>query len=206
MSLGTVQGDFQEYLLRGSQALTRHVQGSARVPLATRLGIYAGAYRSRLAEALAANFPALAALLGADEFRELAWRYIAAHDSPFFSIRYYGHELAQFLGAHEDYAEVPLLSELARWEWTVAGVFDAADAPLLTHAALTQLAPERWARLRFSVHPSVARMELAWNVPQQWRALTGDTERPEVTLNPEPVSWVLWRQELNSYYRSLPAL
>jgi hypothetical protein len=205
-ALGTVQGDFQEYLLRGSQTVTRHVQGSARVPVATRLGIYAGAYRGRLAEALAANFPALAALLGEDDFRDLAGRYIAAHDSPFFSIRYYGHELAQFLAVHEDYAEIPLLTELARWEWTMAGVFDAPDAPVLTHAALSQVAPQQWARLRFTVHPSVARMELAWNVPQQWRALNTDTERPEVTLNREPVPWVLWRQELNSYYRSLPPL
>jgi hypothetical protein len=205
-TLGTVQGDFQDYLLRGSQAVTRHVQGSARVPVATRLGIYADAYRSRLAEALAANFPALAALLGTDDFRELAWRYIAAHDSPFFSIRYYGHELAQYLGAHADYAEVPLLTELARWEWSMAGVFDAPDAAVLTHAALAQLAPQQWVRLRFTLHPSVARMELTWNVPQLWRALTSGAERPEVTLNREPVSWVLWRQEINSYYRSLPPL
>ena len=203
--LGSVQEDFQEYLLRGTQTVTAHVVGSARVPVATRLGIYGNAYRSRLAEALEANFPALAALLGAD-FQQLAQRYIGAHDSPFFSIRYYGHELAQFLASNEDYAEIPLLTELARWEWVMAGVFDAADAPLLTHAALTRFSPRQWAQLRFTVHPSVARLELAWNVPQLWSALTAGAERPEVVLNRQPLSWLLWRQELNSYYRSLPPL
>jgi len=204
--LGTLQGDFQEYLLRGTQAVTGHVVGSARVPVATRLGIYGNAYRSRLAEALLANYPALAALLGEEDFQQLAQHYIRAHDSPFFSIRYYGHELPQFLAGCEDYAEVPLLTELARWEWTMAGVFDAADAPLLTHAALTRFAPQQWAQLRFTVHPSVARLELAWNVPQLWRALTSGGERPEVILNREPLSWLLWRQELNSYFRSLSPL
>jgi hypothetical protein len=204
--LDTVQGDFQEYLLRGTQAVNGHVVGSARVPVATRLGIYGNAYRSRLAEALQANYPALAALLGAEDFGQLAQRYIAAHDSPFFSIRYYGHQLPQFLASHQDYIEVPLLTELARWEWTMAGVFDAADAPVLTHAALARFAPQQWAQLRFTVHPSVARLELAWNVPQQWSALTAGGERPEVILNREPLSWLLWRQELNSYYRSLPPL
>lgn len=204
-ALETLQGDFQQYLLRGSQAVTAHVVGSARVPLATRLGIYGNAYRSRLAEALQTNYPALAALLGED-FQQLALRYVAAHDSVFFSIRYYGHELAPFLASHPDYAEVALLSELARWEWAMAGVFDAADAPVLTHAALTGFAPEQWARLRFSVHPSVARLELAWNVPQLWSALTSGAARPEVVLNREPLSWLLWRQDLSSYYRSLAPL
>jgi Putative DNA-binding domain len=204
-ALDTVQSDFQQYLLQGTQAIEAHVVGSARVPVATRLGIYGGAYRSRLGEALQANYPALAALLGED-FQQLALRYIGAHDSPFFSIRYYGHELPAFLAYHPDYAAVPLLGELARWEWTMAGVFDAADAPLLTHAELTRFAPQQWAQLRFTVHPSVARLELTWNVPQLWRALTSGAERPEVVLNREPLSWLLWREQLDSYYRSLPPL
>ena len=89
-TLARVQGDFQDYLLRGSERVEAHVLGSARVPVATRLGIYAGAYGSRLAEALAANYPALAKLLGEADFQALAAAYVRTHDSPFFSIRYYG--------------------------------------------------------------------------------------------------------------------
>ena len=59
-----VQREFQDYLLRGERAVGGRVVGTARVPAMTRLGIYAGAYRSRLAEALASNYPALAKLLG----------------------------------------------------------------------------------------------------------------------------------------------
>jgi hypothetical protein len=203
--LALVQGDFQDYLLRGSPAVEAHVIGSARVPVATRLGVYSGAYRARLAEALQANFPALAKLLEDADFATLASRYVDAHDSAFFSIRYYGHELPQFLSQHPDYTDAPLLAELARWEWTMTDAFDAADATPLSHAALARFSPREWPQLRFSWHPSAARLGLVWNVPQLWQALTQDTERPAAALNREPKPWLLWRQGLTTYFRSLPA-
>jgi hypothetical protein len=202
-ALSRVQSDFQDYLLRGERAVEAHVVGTARVPLATRLGIYAGAYGSRLAEALANNFPALAQLLGETDFQALAADYVRTHDSPFFSIRYYGDQLAAFLAAHEDYVAAPVLAELAAWEWAMTSVFDAADALPLEHAALAGVAPPQWAQLRFSFHPSVRRLVLSWNVPQLWQALTDDAERSPVTLATAPVQWLLWRRQLTTYYRSL---
>jgi hypothetical protein len=199
-----VQGDFQEYLLRGNTAIEGQVVGTARVPVATRLGIYGDAYRARLAEALQANFPALAKLLDTEDFGALAAHYVAAHDSSFFSIRYYGHELPQFLSTHPDYTDAPVLAELARWEWAMTGTFDAADASPLVHTDLSLLSPQEWAQLRFTWHPSMARLGLAWNVPQLWQALNEDAERPVASVNREPVQWLLWRQDLTTYFRSLP--
>jgi hypothetical protein len=204
-SLAHVQGDFQEHVLRAGSAVEAHVFGTARVPLATRLGIYAGAYRSRLADALEANFPALAKLLGEADFQALAAHYVHTHDSPYFSIRCYGDELAQFLASDEEYAAAPVLAELARWEWTMTLVFDAADAAPLTHAALARVSPQQWAQLRFTFHPSVRRLTLAWNAPQIWQALTEDRERPAASVSTTPVAWLLWRHELTSYFRSLSA-
>ena len=204
-ALTELQGDFQDYLLRGGAAIEQRVSGTERVPVATRLGIYARAYRGRLAEALGSNFPALARLLGEADFATLAGEYVRTHDSPFFSIRYYGDDLANFLAAHEDYMAAPLLAELARWEWTMTGVFDAADARALTHGQLARIPPQHWAQLRFTFHPSVERLALQWNVPQIWQALTEERERPGAELNAAPQPWLLWRQELGTYFRSLPA-
>jgi hypothetical protein len=201
--LARVQRDFQDYLLRGDAAVEAYVVGTARVPVATRLGIYGGAYRSRLAEALAHNFPALAKLLGTD-FQRLASGYVGAHDSPFFSIRYYGDALPQFLATHEDYMAAPVLAELAQWEWAMGSVFDAADATPLAHETLAGIAPQQWAQLRFCWHPSVQRLALWWNVPQLWQALTTETERPEPSLAEAQVQWLLWREGLTTYFRSLP--
>jgi hypothetical protein len=204
-ALTRVQGDFQDYLLSGSGAVEAHVLGTARVPVETRLGIYARAYRSRLAEALASNYPVLAKLVGEGDFDTLAEKYVRAHDSPYFSIRYYGDALAGFLTAHPDYAAAPVLAELARWEWTMTEVFDAADATPLTHAELAAVPPQQWAGLRLRWHPSVRRLSLQWNAPQIWQAITADAERPAASLSAAPVEWLLWRHELTTYFRSLAA-
>ena len=204
-ALAGVQADFQDHLLRGSGAVESHVLGTSSVPVATRLAIYAGAYGSRLLEALASNYPVLAKLLGEVDFETLAAQYVRAHDSTHFSIRYYGDALPQFLSAHPDYTAAPVLAELARWEWIMTEVFDAADAVPLTHVQLAQLAPERWAGLRFAWHPSVRRLSLRWNAPQIWQALTAGSERPAASLHAGPVEWLLWRQELTTYFRSVTA-
>jgi len=201
--LARIQGEFQEYLLRGAAGIEARVQGSARVPIETRLGIYAGAYGSRLIDALGSSYPALAALLGAEEFQALGARYVRAHDSRYFSIRDYGDALAEFLGGQDHYAEVPVLAELARWEWTLCAVFDAADAQALSATALARIAPADWAGLRFGFHPSLRRLALRWNVPQLWKALTDGGERPELCVVAQPVEWLLWRADLKSYFRSL---
>lgn len=201
--LAHIQGEFQEYLLRGAPGIEVHVVGSARVPVETRLAIYAGAYGSRLIDALAGNYPALAALLGEEDFQSLGAKYVSTHDSPYFSIRHYGEALAEFLGGHPDYADVPLLAELARWEWALSEVFDAADAEPLGAEALARVAPADWAGLRFSWHPSVRRLALRWNAPQLWKALTEETERPELSIVATPVEWLAWRCGLKTYFRSL---
>lgn len=203
--LARIQGEFQDYLLRGTPGIEARVAGSARFALGTRLGIYAGAYGSRLIDALASSYPALAALLGEEDFQSLGAQYVRTHDSPYFSIRNYGDALEEFLGAHADYADVPLLAELARFEWLLCAVFDAADAEPLPAAALARVAPADWPALRLTFHPSVRRLALRWNVPQLWKALTEGGERPELRVVAEAVEWLAWRQDLHSYFRSLEA-
>jgi hypothetical protein len=198
-----IQNDFQSFLLQGDAAVEAHVVGTERVPIATRLGIYGDGYCTRLIDALQANFPVLTQLLGEADFATLATAYVRSHDSPFFSIRYYGNALAEFLATEADYAGAPVLAELARWEWAMTEVFDAADAVPISVGDLARVAPEEWANLRFDWHPCVRRLELMWNAPQLWKAVTDEVEHPEVTLHPEPVQWLLWRQELRTYFRSL---
>lgn len=203
-ALPRMQGDFQDYLLRGAGAIDAHVAGTARVPVSVRLEIYAGAYRARLAEALASTYSALAKLLDAD-FAALAHAYVSTHDSSFFNIRDYGGELADFLARDATYAEVPLLSELARFEWAMTFAFDAADAAPLSVAALGAVPAERWAQLRFTPHPSLVRLALNWNAPQIWQALTSEHERPPAEFASRATEWLIWRKGLTSYFRSLDA-
>jgi hypothetical protein len=204
-SLAALQQHLQAYLLSGAPAIAEHIVGTPRVPAARRLAIYANAYRSRLGEALASNYPALAELLGPVDFRALAHAYIAANDSRFFSLRWYGHALEEFLANDARYRATPLLAELARWEWAMSEAFDAADAEPIGAARLAGIPPESWAALRFDWHPSVRVLALYWNAPQIWKALSEARERPPAEVHGEPQPWLVWRHDLSVHFRSLTA-
>jgi len=202
-NLARIQLDFQEFLLRESPSVHGHIAPVGRAPVAARLDVYARAYGARLREALASNYPAVAKVLGEARFTELAQEYIAAHDSRFFSIRYYGHALAHFVATEPSYRSVPFLSDLARWEWTLAEVFDAADAAAVDSSELAERPFAEWASLRVTFHPSVRALFLSWNAPQMWNALMDDAERPRARQERQAVQWLVWRRELREMFRPL---
>jgi hypothetical protein len=201
--LESLENEFQSFLLTGRAGIEQRVVGTERVPIATRLAIYGNAYRARLAETLEAHYPALLALLGAQGFNNLCSAYIDVHDSNFASIRYYGGELAALLASDADYTATPVLAELARWEWAMTEVFDAADAVPLEVQALAEVAPMDWARLTFEMHPSLRRLDLNWNAPELWKALTAERPPPAAACADAAALWLLWRRELQIYFRPL---
>jgi len=201
--LPQIQEAFQHFLLTGEPAIAPYVLGTGRVPVETRLAIYGDGYRTRLIEVLQATYPVLAEVLGEADFETLGSRYVAANPSTFFSARYYGDCLAGFLASHAEYSSAPLLSELAGWEWAMAAVFDAADAPALGVEALAQVAPEHWAELQFGWAPAAQVLQLSWNVPQLWKAVTEAGARPDPAYNGTGTSWLLWRRDLQIYFRAL---
>jgi hypothetical protein len=201
-----IENDFQSFLLTGSPDIEKRVVGTQRVPIATRLAIYGDGYRSRLIETLQSHYPALLALLGEESFDALGHAYVRAHDSRFRSIRFYGGELDALLAALPDYASKPWLAELARFEWAMNAVFDAADAVSIEVQALAQVPPESWAGLGFDLNPAVRRVDLAWNAPALWRALTDGEPPPAPAAHERPIPWLLWRKDLQIFFRQLTAL
>jgi len=202
-SLAALQHAFQECVLHGTAEVREQIRDSIRVPAVTRLGIYAKAYRARLSEGLESNFPVLARLLGAGEFERLAHRYIEQHESGHRSIRWYGHQLADFLRMDVNYRAAPLLAELAMFEWAMTEAFDAADADVMTPANLSARPPDEWVDLRLNAHPSLRRVDLLWNAPQIWTAIQEGVDAPTAQCESVPRCWVLWRQGLQIFFRSL---
>jgi len=204
MSLRDLQSDFQRYLLSPAQrAIAGRIASSDRLAADTRLGIYAEAYRLRLIEALDTDFPTLHALLGDDEFDRMARAYIDAHPSRHFSIRWFARYLSDFLRTTAPYPAHPALSEMAAFEWTMTLAFDAADDPPVSVDDMAAVPPASWADTVLLPHASLHRLDLRWNVPTVWKARTdgGDIEAPQE--NPLPVAWIVWRQDLTTYFRSL---
>jgi hypothetical protein len=185
-------------------AIADAIDAAADIPAATRLGIYSDAYRLRLIEALQANYPLLAQLIGEHAFSRLAQLYLAVEPSRHYSIRWFGHRLADFLRAHPDYRKQPWLPELAMWEWTVAAAFDAADATVLTAEQLGAITPDAWPDMRFVFHPSAQRVALTTNVVDIAKAAADNLSLPRPATHVR-TEWLVWRQDLTVQYRSLDA-
>lgn len=205
MRLGNLERDFQALVLNGTPGIERAVVGTARVPVETRLAIYSNAYRARLTEALEHNYPKLAQLLGARQFAELALLCIAEHPSSHYSVRWFGERLSELLASTSPYREQPLLTELARWEWSMTLAFDAADVDVVTAAKLADYAPEAWGELVFVLHPSVQLLSLHTNAPLVWSALSRDEAPPPGVREATARDWLVWRRGLDTLYRSLSA-
>ena len=200
--LESLENDFQSFLLAGTAGIETRIVGTARVPIATRLAIYGNAYRSRLAETLEAHYPALVALMGAADFDKLCGAYIDAHESHFPSIRYYGGELAAFLATQRTTNQARLFRACTLGMGDDRS-FDAADAVAIDVRVLGEVAPEAWAALRFELHPSLRRLDLLWNAPPLWKALTDNRSPPEAASQNDALAWLLWRRELQIYFRPL---
>ena len=203
--LRQLQRDLQSHLLGEHSGIAAAIVDAPPLAVADRLGIYHNAYRVRLIEALDDTYPVLHAVLGDEVFCALGEEFVAEHPSVHRSIRWYGRELADFLGRCPPYDEQPILAELALLEWTLAEVFDAADAEPVQRAALSAVDPSAWSELQFQFHPSLRRLLLHWNTVAVWQAMKRDEAPPDPSRAEHPSPWLLWRQNLQNYFRSMPA-
>jgi hypothetical protein len=204
--LRELQRDMQRHLLGEESGVTAAIVDAPPLPAADRLAIYRSAYQVRLIDALHEIYPVLHGLLGDEGWVELGQAYVAAHPSVFRSIRWYGRELANFLAEVSPYSEAPILAEVALLEWTLAEVFDATDAPSLPRSALSAVEPSVWSSLTLEFHPSLRRVAFSWNTAAVWKAMSQDETPPRPEMAPAPLPWLLWRQDLQNYFRSMNAV
>lgn len=202
-SLRQLQEDFQGYLLTLDARMHLQVLDSAQVSAGERLAIYANAYRLRLLEALGTDYPGLHTVLGDDDFDTMGRTYIAAHPSANFSLRWFGDRLSEFLRTTEPYSKYPVFAEMAAFEWAKSDAFDAADSPVAGIHDMAAIPPDAWPNLRFVPHPSLRRLDLRWNVPTVWKEIEAGQEPPALEKNEYPIGWLVWRQDLLTYFRSL---
>jgi hypothetical protein len=201
-ALARLQRGFQCNVLEGDRRFEREVAGDARLAAGRRLAIYSSAYRARLVQALARDYPGLRALAGEARFERLANEYIAARPSVFPNLRWYGGELAAFLGV-SGHRRAAALAEMAAFEWQLGLAFDAPDAAPLTIEDIARVPPEEWPGMRFAPHPSVRRLSFRYNVPAIRSASEDGAPLPTLRRGGAPVAWLIWRQGLVVRFRSL---
>lgn len=199
-----LQNKFQSYLLDSNPEFKSFINGTLKVPAKTRLAIYENAYRLRLIDALAANYPVLNKSLGCEQFNELGASYLKIYPSTYRSIRWFGDKLVLFLSENMPYSDMPYLAELAQFEWALSLAFDSSDSSVLQIDDVVAIKPDHWPNMRFSAHPSLHRLNLEWNVVQIWQSINQDQQPPELLKNPSHIPWVVWRKELSNQFCSIP--
>ena len=167
-----------------------------------QFGVYRVAYRARLRAALRDNFETLPRVMGDDAFDALANAYIDSHPSQHYSLRWFGHALCDFMAANAALVDHPAMVDLARLEWALRQAFDAAPAELLSADALAALPASDWADLRLGLHPSVQLLALQWAVGPIWHALK-DGQDDMVPPQALAHHLLVWRQGMNTQWKSL---
>lgn len=194
MTLAETQDLFGELLRRGPEAESERREacfaGTAELPAAERVGIYASMYLWRQVDALREEFPMLARLLGEERFLPLCRAYLAAHPSEHHDIGRLGRKLAAFLRDWPD-AGRPDLADLAELEWTRSRAFWAADSEAVGAGALAALRPEAFAGARLRLLPALHLLFLRSGADALWRALEAG-EEPGPCL-PGPSAVAVWR-------------
>ena len=195
-----LQSDFQNYLLDKPSGIQSAVVDVPPVPASIRLDVYKDGYYLRLLDALQQDYEVLHALIGDDEFDQLARDYIHTYPSTFRSIRWYGKELSVFLQQKTDQ---PCLIEMAQFEWLLTETFDAADSEIMTIEDMAKIPPKKWPTMRFELHPSLRQLNLSTNTAAVWQSYKEKGILSDFEQSDTYAPWIIWRRELNLLFCSL---
>lgn len=116
-----------------------------------RFSVYHHAYRARLHECLADDYPVLASAL-AEAFEPLCQAYVAQHPSRTFSLNAYGAALPDFVRTR---ALAPLYVELARLEWSLVEAIHAPRAEALRMEDVAAIPQAAWEHAVLVPSPSL---------------------------------------------------
>ncbi|MDM0116203.1 DNA-binding domain-containing protein [Variovorax sp. J22R133] len=116
--------------------------------------VYRNTVMKACIDALEANYPSVARLVGTEWFRSAAALHVAASPPTDGRLVQYGAGFPQFLRDFAPASQLPYLPGVAQLDrfWTESHI--AADAPVLEPAILTRLAPEALGAAALAPHPA----------------------------------------------------
>jgi hypothetical protein len=203
-----IQDHFQDSLLESrltiqESSILQHLSITGFVSPQKGLDIYYNAYKLRLIETLANDYPKLKEFSGEKRFNEIAIEFIQNFPSKHPSLRYFGSDFVNFITKHPAYSKKTYFSEMAAFEWKLGDTLDAGDSPLATLETLKDIPPPKWNDLKLLFHPSFQMIKLHWNIPKIWQAIDNkDNVLPKLRKTKKPIIWILVRSNLQTVFRS----
>ena len=208
---GVTEGLARETMLPAG-GLAQLIASDDRMTPAERVEIYANGYFYRILDVLKEDFPATLAVVGADNFHNLATGYLIDYSPTEPSIHQAGKNFPLFVATHPLRERWPFLGDLALLERTTLESFHAEDAPALDIEAMRAIAPEDWPAIAMRLHPATRLVDSTWRVDKILRAVenvsshsVGAIEDAKTSVEPdrEDVTIVVWRRNALVFYRAL---
>ena len=134
-----------------------------------RFAVYRNNVISSLSDALATAFPAIRALLGETNFRNIAGVYCRAHPPTSPIMQQFGADFGSFLNAFEPVKRFPYLADIAKMEIALRQAYHAADISGDATDTLSVCTPDQIARARFEFAPAVQLIDSVYPIYDIWK-------------------------------------
>lgn len=164
----TSQTEFSAALLDAALPQPEGLSDGHGRPAGRRYNVYRNNVAVSLTEALESGFPAVAKLIGAENFRKIAGLYLRAEPPESPRMMLYGAGFGDFLDGFAPLAKYPYLGDVARLEYALRESYHAADAAPLDPAALG-IDPERLMAARLGLAPALRLIRSRYPVVALWR-------------------------------------
>jgi hypothetical protein len=127
-----------------------------------RYNVYRNNVTVSLIDALAATYPAVQRITGAEFFRAVARLHVRATPPTSPLLFEYGRDFPAFIENYEHAQDMPWLADTARIERAWLDAYHAADAPPLSPDVLAAVPPDRLGDVAFTAHPAACVMRSAY--------------------------------------------
>lgn len=194
MLLADFQARFAASLRDGAAdpALLALIGGGA-VPAVNRLSLHRNHVRATLTEALALHFPVVARLIGEAGFNALATRFIGKYPPDEPRLALFGARFPAFLAALPELAHLPMVAEVAGFEWARHRAALAPHVPPFEATSLATMGPDAVELLRLALVPGASLIETAHAVDHIWEINQAGRDGTPTQPIAEARRLVLWR-------------
>lgn len=147
-------------------------------PAGRRFDVYRNNVVVSLTEALETAFPAIAKLVGSENFKLLAGAFLRKHPPASPVMMFYGAEMPRFLAEFEPTRSIGYLPDVARLELALRESYHAADADPIDPKVLQAMAPDALMASRLLLAPSLRLVRSPWPILSIWRFNMDGGPRP----------------------------
>ena len=195
-------------------AFAAHLKGEDRSDLAdavvgdtisapARLRVHRHHVAQSLAEALAATFPTVQAIVGEAFFRTMAMEFVAANLPVQPVLAEYGEGFPAFVSDYEPAAALAYLADMARLDWVLNRAFHAPLEERLSAPDLAVLSAERLFGLKVPLAAGSTLVRSHYPIDRIWHASQPGATVGTVSLEEGPASVVVLRRADDAAFASL---